>query len=105
MTLLAANSAVGGISSVAVFLLLPSVLLLASLLLIASLLVLTFVMFLSSLLLHCYKMDGEIPVHTHDDARQQRSTAGKYFPYESGINTCPARAVFNTSGIFPRYSA
>ncbi len=55
--------------------------------------------------LHCYKTDGEIPVHTHDDARRQRSTTGKYFPYGSGINTCRAPAVFNTSGIFPRYAA
>ncbi len=54
---------------------------------------------------HCLKTDGEIPMHTHDDARQQRSTTGKYFPYESGINTCLAPAVFNTSGIFPRYTA
>ncbi len=29
----------------------------------------------------------------------------RYFPYESGINTCLAPAVFNTSGIFPRYTA
>ncbi len=29
----------------------------------------------------------------------------KYFPYESGVNTCFAPAVFNTSGIFPRYTA
>ncbi len=46
---------------------------------------------------HCYKTDSEIPVHTHDDAGRQRSTTGKYFPYESGINTCFAPAVFNTS--------
>jgi hypothetical protein len=51
--------------------------------------------------LHCYKTEGEIPVHTHDDAGRQRSTTGKYFPYESGVNTCFAPAVFNTSGIFP----
>ncbi len=57
------------------------------------------------LTLHCYKTEGEIPVHTHDDARRQRSTTGKYFPYESGINTCLAPAVFNNSGIFPRYTA
>jgi hypothetical protein len=50
---------------------------------------------------HCYKTDSEIPVHTHDDARRQQFTTGKYFPYESGINTCLAPAVFNTSGIFP----
>ncbi len=31
--------------------------------------------------IHCYKTDGEIPVHTHDDAGRQRSTTGKYFPY------------------------
>ncbi len=55
--------------------------------------------------LHCYKTDGEIPVHTHDDARRQRSRTGKYFPYGSGINTCLAPAVFNTSGIFPGYAA
>jgi hypothetical protein len=54
---------------------------------------------------HCYKTDGEIPVHTHDDARRQRSKTGKYFPYESGINTCLAPEFFNTSGIFPRYTA
>ncbi len=52
---------------------------------------------------HCYKTDGEIPVHIHDDARRQRSTTGKYFPYESGVNTCFAPGDFNTSGIFPRY--
>jgi hypothetical protein len=28
---------------------------------------------------HCYKTEGEIPVHTHDDAGRQRSTTGKYF--------------------------
>jgi hypothetical protein len=44
--------------------------------------------------LHCYKTEGEIPVHTHDDAGRQRSTTGKYFPYESGVNTCYAPAVF-----------
>jgi hypothetical protein len=43
---------------------------------------------------YCYKTDGEIPVHTHDDAGRQRSTTGKYFPYESGVNTCFALAVF-----------
>jgi hypothetical protein len=48
--------------------------------------------------LHCNKTDGEIPVYTHDDAGQQRSTTGKYFPYESGVNTCFAPAVFNTFG-------
>ncbi len=49
---------------------------------------------------HCYKTDGEIPVHTHDDAGRQRSTTEKYFPYEGGVNTCFAPAVFNTPGIF-----
>jgi hypothetical protein len=44
--------------------------------------------------IHCYKTEGEIPVHTHDDAGRQRSTTGKYFPYESGVNTCFAPAVF-----------
>ena len=51
--------------------------------------------------LHCNKKEGEIPVHTHDDAGRQRSTTGKYFPSESGVNTCFAPAVFDTSGIFP----
>jgi hypothetical protein len=32
---------------------------------------------------------------------EQRSTTGKYIPYESGVITCFAPAVFNTSGIFP----
>ena len=49
---------------------------------------------------HCNKTDSEIPVHTHDDAGRQRSTTGKYFPYEGGVNTCFAPAVFNTPGIF-----
>ncbi len=53
--------------------------------------------------LHCYKTEGEIPVHTHDDAGRQRSTTGKYFRYKSGVNTCFAPAVINTSGIFPWY--
>jgi hypothetical protein len=44
--------------------------------------------------LHCYKTDGEIPVHTHDDAGRQRSTTGKYFPHESGVKTCFEPAVF-----------
>ncbi len=51
-------------------------------------------------LVHWYKTDGEIPVHTHDDAGRQRSTTGKYFPYEGGVNTCFAPAVINTPGIF-----
>jgi hypothetical protein len=51
--------------------------------------------------LHCNKTDREIPVHTHDDAGRQRFCTGKYFPYESGINTCLAPEVFHTSGIFP----
>ncbi len=34
--------------------------------------------------IHCYKTEGEIPVHTHDDAGRQRSTTGKYFPYGNG---------------------
>ncbi len=55
--------------------------------------------------IHCYKTDVEIPVHTHDDAGRQRSKTGKYFPYESGINTCLAPEFFNTSGIFRRYTA
>jgi hypothetical protein len=63
------------------------------------------VLMLSSMIIHCYKTDGEIPVHTHDDARRQRSKTGKYFPYESRINTCLAPEFFNTSGIFPRYTA
>ncbi len=40
--------------------------------------------------IHCYKTEGEIPVHTHDDAGRQRSTTGKYFPYKSGVNTVHA---------------
>ncbi len=36
-------------------------------------------MLFSMSLLHCYKTEGEIPVHTHDDAGRQRSTTGKYF--------------------------
>ena len=51
--------------------------------------------------MHCYKTEGEIPVYTHDDAGRQRSTTGKYFPYESGVNTCFAPTIFNISGIFP----
>ncbi len=51
---------------------------------------------------HCYKTEGEIPVHTHDDAGRQRSTTGKY---ESGVNTWLAPAVFDTSGIFLWYTA
>jgi hypothetical protein len=54
---------------------------------------------------HCNKTDREIPVHTHDDAGRQRFCTGKYFPYESGINTCLAPEVFHTSGIFQRYTA
>jgi hypothetical protein len=54
---------------------------------------------------HCNKTDREIPVHTHDDAGRQRFCTGKYFPYESGINTCLAPEVFHPSGIFPRYTA
>jgi hypothetical protein len=52
-------------------------------------------------IVHCNKTDREIPVHTHDDAGRQRFCTGKYFPYESGINTCLAPEVFHTSGIFP----
>ncbi len=55
----------------------------------------------ASLCVHCYKTEGEIPVHTNDDAGRQRSTTGKYFRYESGVNTCFLPAVFNTSEIFP----
>ncbi len=50
-----------------------------------------------TLSIHCYKTDGEIPVHTYDDTRRQRSTTGKYFPYESGVNTCFAPAVYHKS--------
>ncbi len=37
---------------------------------------------------HCYKTECEISVHTHDATGRQRSTTEKYFPYESGVNTC-----------------
>ncbi len=56
-------------------------------------------------MVHCYKPEGEIPVHTHDDAGRQWSTTGKYFPYEREVNTSFAPAVFNISGIFSRYTA
>ncbi len=54
-------------------------------------------------LLQTNKTEGEIPVHTCDDAGRQRSTTGKYLRYKSGVNTWFAPAVFNTSGILPWY--
>jgi hypothetical protein len=50
-------------------------------------------------------MEGEIPVLTPGAAGAQLSTTGKYLPYESGVNTCFAPMVYNTSGIFPQYTA
>ncbi len=51
-------------------------------------------LFCNLLVLHCNKTEGEIPVPTPGAAGAQRSTTGKYFPYESGVNTCFSPEVF-----------
>jgi len=52
-------------------------------------------------LLHCNKTEGEIPVPTPSAAEAQRSTAGKYFLYESGVNTLLFSGGFLTRRNFP----
>jgi hypothetical protein len=52
-------------------------------------------------LLHCNKTEGEIPVPTPSAAEAQRSTEGKYFLYESGVNTLLFSGGFLTCRNFP----
>jgi len=50
--------------------------------------------------LHCYKTEGEIPVHRPGAATRQRHTPGKCIRNEGGVFTCTVLGNFTVSGNF-----